>query len=395
MATPANVVLVVAALSASCYWMLDPTWLVARRLTVIGSSALVIFLYNPRALFLAVVITAWAFGVLAAASRIDHATWAKRALWLVVLPLIVDQFVDLGDLIPLPVHSEQSPLVVNAATLGLSFYSLKLYSSMYTALRVREAQPLATLSTVLFFPSFAAGPIDEASAFGDAVVGRDFDLRVFARGIARIGTGMAKVYLLVPFVRDDVSEALVGMPLNDALTQLPSLRWHDAIAVTYIAFVRLFFDFSGFTSIAVGIGLLHNIDISENFRAPFLAHSIQNFWQRWHLSLSTFITRHLFQPMVRATGKPRASMVAAFVLIGLWHEPRVGYLIWGFGHGAALAWYFGYSRKHRRPPRADYLRIGTWLGVLATVSFVALMSMIANLADAEPIGEYVRALVRW
>ena len=394
MGAPVNVTLALTALSASFYWTLNPTAVMCRRLTLIVSSAAMIFLYNPRALLLALLITAWAFITLLIARQIRDKRWSKHALWLVTLPLLLDQFIDIGSLIPLPTRSPQSPLVVNAATLGLSFYTLKLYSSLHTALRTSQPQVSATFAAVLFYPSFSAGPIDEASAFSDSVVSRDFDLRQFSRGLARLGTGLLKVYLIAAFVRDDVAEALVGMSLDEALNRLSSLQWFEAVAVTYIAFVRLFMDFSGFTSIAVGIGLLHNIDISENFRTPFIAHNIQNFWQRWHLSLSNFITRHLFQPMVRSSGKPRLSMLAAFVLIGLWHEPRLGYLIWGFGHGCALAWYFGYNRKRRKASSPDYLNLRTWLGIAITISFVAVMSMIATLGSPSLIGEYLAALVR-
>ena len=253
------------------------------------------------------------------------------------------------DFLPLPTNSQLSPLVVNTASLGLSYYSLKLYASMHTAHRSGTRQPTAIAATVLFFPSFAIGPIDEASAFGESVVSRSFSSEAAIRGVARIGTGVAKAYVIAPYIAEDLGRRFVGQDLT-TLSGWGGLSTTEAIAATYLAFLRLFFDFSGFTSIAVGTGLLFNITVSENFKAPFLANSIQNFWQRWHLSLSTFITKYLFQPMVRATGKPVLSMVTAFVLIGLWHEPTLGYLIWGVGHGAALGWYFRRSRGRRREP---------------------------------------------
>jgi D-alanyl-lipoteichoic acid acyltransferase DltB (MBOAT superfamily) len=392
MGTPANVLLLFTAFSASLYWTLKPSWVKARYGVILGTSAVLIFLYNPRVLVVAAIVTVWAFIVSDVAGRLSNAVLGKRLLWLILLPLVIDNWMPLGDILPLPTNSQLSPLVLNTASLGLSYYSLKLYASMHTAHRSGVREPAAIVSTVLFFPSFAIGPIDEAKSFGESVVSRSFSGEAALRGLARIGTGVAKVYVIAPFIADDLGRRFVGQDLT-TLGGWGSLSTTEAIAATYLAFVRLFFDFSGFTSIAVGTALLFNINVSENFKAPFLANSIQNFWQRWHLSLSRFITTYLFQPMVRATGKPRLSMIAAFVLIGMWHEPTVGYLIWGVGHGAALGWYFGRSRGRKRSRTVDYFRLRTWASIAVTISYVAFMSAVANLRYSSSIAAYIRALV--
>ncbi len=391
MGTQANVLLLFTAFSASLYWTLKPTWILARYAAILSTSAALIFLYNPRVLVVAAIVTVWAFIVLHVAARLKASPWGKRVLWLILLPLVIDNWMPLQDILPLPTNSPQSPLLLNTASLGLSYYSLKLYASMHTAHRSGQSEPLAIASTVLFFPSFAIGPIDEAKAFGESVVTRSFSGEAALKGIARIGTGVAKVYVIAPNIAEHLGERFVGQDLA-TLNNWGNLSTTEAIAATYLAFIRLFFDFSGFTSIAVGTGLLFNINVSENFKAPFLANSIQNFEERWHLSLSTFITTYLFQPMVRATGKPRLSMVAAFVLIGMWHEPTVGYLIWGVGHGAALGWYFGRNRGRKRGRKVDYLNPMTWVWVAVTITYVSFMSAVANLRYSSSILDYLRAL---
>jgi len=392
MGTQVNVLLLFTAFSASLYWTLKPSWVRSRYAVILATSGALIFLYNPRVLVVAAVVTGWAFFVSQVAGRVRNAVLAKRLLWLILLPLVVDNWVPLQELLPLPINSQLSPLVVNTASLGLSYYSLKLYASMHAAHRSGVRQPAAIASTLLFFPSFAIGPIDEAEAFGESVITRSFSGEAAMRGLARIGTGVAKVYVIAPYVAESLGKRFVGQDLT-TLNGWGALSTSEAIAATYLAFVRLFFEFSGFTSIAVGTALLFNINVSENFKAPFLSNSIQNFWQRWHLSLSTFITTYLFQPMVRATGKPRLSMVTAFVLIGLWHEPTLGYAIWGAGHGAALSWYFGRTRGRKRNRTVQYHRLRTWMSIAATISYVAFMSAVANLGDASSIAAYLRALI--
>ena len=95
------------------------------------------------------------------------------------------------------------------------------------------------------------------------------------------------------------------------------------------------------------MGLLFNLRLSENFRFPLIAHSIQNFWQRWHLTLAAFVSTYVFKPLVRCTGRPALAIFGDFTLVGLWHEVSLGYLLWGLGHGSALALTLAYRERMR------------------------------------------------
>ena len=118
-----------------------------------------------------------------------------------------------------------------------------------------------------------------------------------------------------------------------------------AVADMYLSFAALYFDFSGYSLLAIACAAMFGVRLPENFNRPYLATNIQAFWQRWHMSLNAFIGTYLFKPMVRATGSPRLGIFLAFVAAGLWHKASLGYLAWGIGHGVALSLFM-------KPPRS-------------------------------------------
>ncbi|MGI3167281.1 MBOAT family O-acyltransferase [Pseudooceanicola sp. 200-1SW] len=162
----------------------------------------------------------------------------------------------------------------------------------------------------------------------------------------------------------------------------------------YRHFLVLYLDFTGYSDIAIGSGLLFGIRIPENFRWPLVSTSIQEFWQRWHLSLGAFIGTYLFKPIVRQTGKPALGIFLAFLFVGLWHNVSIPYLIWGFGHGAALAITMMLRKagafKTTSALAARAMQLGGWL---FTISFVSFMSSFANQGSLEGPVLFIRSLI--
>ena len=394
MLTTLQLGLVVAIATSLVYGAIDPSRVRVRRAILIVVSALLIYVFNPRALLLALVVTAVAVLVLRLCLRRPHDT---RLPWLVLAPMVANAILDaatgsdLADLLPVPVGSPSAPAFELAATLGLSFYSLKLYASIKDGVRAGRGDPWAMLATTLFFPSFAIGPIDPAKRFDDAAVGRGPDPRRYLIGLARIGIGATKAFLISGWLTEDLPVRLGLSPLSSLETQ-PLETPTRALLFTILAFLALYLDFSGFIDIAIGMGLLFNLRLSENFRFPLIAHSIQDFWGRWHLTLAAFVATYLFKPLVRRTGRPVPALFATFVVVGLWHEISIGYLLWGVGHGAALAgtlWYRERTRGRALLP-AGVRRL---LGVPLTLGFVAFLSALANAHSTARMVNYVEALV--
>ncbi|MGI9116339.1 MAG: MBOAT family O-acyltransferase [Gaiellales bacterium] len=391
-----QILLVITLVTSLVYNAVPSRFTGVRRGLILAVSAVAIYAYNPRTLAIAILVTLFAFGVFVVARRHPTRGWIP---WLVVLPLVVNAVSEValhrnwGDILPFPTGSPQSAMVTSLATLGLSFYAFKLYVSIKEGLRLGDLRLRDMATCVLFYPAFPIGPIDGAARFDHAAIGAPPDVRRWLLGLARIGMGGAKVYLVTGWITEDLP-ARLGLPTL-LFTQTHAFTTPGrSLAYMVLSFLFLYLNFSGFTDMAIGAGLMFNLRLTENFHYPLLSTSIQDFWQRWNLSLSGFITRYMFKPMLRSTGRPVASLVVTFTLIGMWHELSFGYLFWGLAHGSALGatlWLRQRrrGREHRRlPPLMRQLG-----GMAVTLLFVAFVSAIANLPTLERTQAFVEALV--
>ena len=256
--------------------------------------------------------------------------------------------------------------VFDLAWLGFSYVAFRLIHTM----RDRQTGILPALSLreyvsyVIFAPAFIAGPIDRAERFVKdyrvlpEIVG--LDAARFTEAGARIFVGMFKKFVIADLLAQ-------GIALNQAnAAQAESTFWLWVLLYGY-AF-RLYFDFAGYTDIAIGLGLLFGIRLPENFNRPYLKTNIAAFWQSWHMTLSNWVRFYVFSPLSRALlrRKPRPSLtlivfisqMATMIVIGLWHGIAWNYFIWGVWHGAALfvhkmwsdrtrKWYRGLQEKPR------------------------------------------------
>jgi len=382
-------ILVLTTLTASLvYWLLPAAWVEGRRAVLIFTSGVLIFVYNPLTLIIAIATALLAWLLYALSRRWPRYGWLP---WLIALPLVVNAVVPLADLIPVPVGSPRSPVFEALATLGLSFYTFKLYASIKQGLKLNSLPFREIITTTLFFPAFPTGPIDASQKFDHAALSRDPDVRRWVMGLGRIGMGTVKVFIIGNWIQTTLADSLLGSPLPRMVDQ----GWSgpvEALIYAFLSFGFLYVNFSGFTDIAIGSGWMFNLDLTENFRYPLIAHSIQNFWQRWHLSLSKFITAYMFRPMLRRTGRTSLSLVVTFTLIGLWHDVSIGYLLWGIGHGGALALttYYRGLRRPQIPMPMVVRRVG---GIAVTITFVSLLSAIANQPSNRDLARYVASFV--
>ena len=242
------------------------------------------------------------------------------------------------------------------AWLGFSYVAFRLIHT----LRDRQTGILPDLTLreyviyVLFTPAYIAGPIDRAERFlGDLqklpeLVGLD-GMR-FAAGGTRILVGMFKKFVIA----DGLAQGMSLTPLNAAQATSTAGIW----LLLYGYAFRLFFDFAGYTDIAIGLGMLFGIQLPENFNRPYLSTTITNFWQRWHITLSNWARFYVFSPLSRGLlrRKPRpsptlivlVSQLATMIVIGLWHGITINYFIWGVWHGLALFAHKQWSDRTRK-----------------------------------------------
>ena len=247
--------------------------------------------------------------------------------------------------------------------LGISFYTFQSMSYTIDVYRGRVA-PLRNFVDfacyVSMFPQLVAGPIIRFSEVADQLLERDHTLAKFVRGIAFLSVGLAKKILLANpcgQVADLTFGAADAMVLD---------AW---FGVTAYAF-QIYFDFSAYSDMAIGLGLMLGFVFPKNFDSPYRAQSITEFWRRWHISLSSWLRDYLYIPLGGSRrGPTRTYINLAIVMLlgGLWHGAAWNFLVWGGLHGLLLA--YERQRRSRTSQLPAALRTATTF-VLVLVTWV-------------------------
>ena len=216
--------------------------------------------------------------------------------------------------------------------------------------------PLNYAAYKAMFAQLIAGPIVRYATVAGELAARQHSLAQFGRGGRRFMVGLCMKVV--------VADTLA--PLVDAVFALPrpSLAdgWLGAAGYT----LQLYFDFAGYSAMAIGLALMIGLHFPENFRDPYLAGSIQAFWQRWHITLSSFLRDYLYIPLGgsrRGVGRTYANLLLTMLIGGLWHGANWTFVAWGGWHGVLLALHRLYRSRGGRMP----LAVGHALTLLAVV----------------------------
>jgi D-alanyl-lipoteichoic acid acyltransferase DltB (MBOAT superfamily) len=271
------------------------------------------------------------------------------------------------------------PLGISFFTLTQVMYLVDCYQKMNGPISLFDHATVAS-----FFPYVSSGPIVRAKEIADQFetprpAGARIELA--SRGVFLFAQGLAKK---VVFADTFATIADTGFA---AVGQLSSVEaWAFSLAYT----LQIYFDFSGYSDMAVGSAWILGFDIPQNFKAPYIAKSISEFWQRWHISLSNFITNYLYTPILRGMGKAtlRTSAIATLLamgIAGLWHGPGWTYIVFGLMHGAALAINQYWKKSKRRLPDG--------LGWLVTFLFVNATFIVFRSRDLKAAGQMFKGLV--
>jgi D-alanyl-lipoteichoic acid acyltransferase DltB (MBOAT superfamily) len=265
--------------------------------------------------------------------------------------------------IPLPLPHLVLPL-------GISFFTFTQIAYLVDVARgrVREPSLLNYALFVSFFPHLLAGPIlhhaEMMPQFASVSNKRPYAPHV-ALGLYLIAIGLAKKV----FIADNLA------PLADAVfarpAGLPALdAWAGALAYTF----QIYFDFSGYTDMALGAAWLFNIRLPENFDSPYRSTDLQQFWRRWHMTLSRFLREYLYIPLGGnrgGAGRTAVNVMLTFLLGGLWHGAAWTFVVWGGLHGAGLVVHRAWRRSGVAMPRALAWAITFVFVVVAWVFFRA------------------------
>jgi len=220
------------------------------------------------------------------------------------------------------------------APLGISFFTFHALSyliDLYQNKAAPQKNPLRLALYLAVFPKILAGPILKYQDAEHQLAGRTVTSRSFAVGIRRFIVGLGKKTLIanpMAAVADKIF-AIPGIDLS------PEVAWLGIVCFT----LQIYFDFSGYTDMAVGLGKTFGFEFPENFNYPYLSQSVQEFWRRWHISLSTWFRDYLYIPLGGNRCSPTKqyrNLIVVFLLCGLWHGSSWNFIIWGLWYGLFL-----------------------------------------------------------
>ena len=232
-----------------------------------------------------------------------------------------------------------------ALPLGISFFTFQQLSYVIDSYRrtVPRYNILDYALFVTFFPQLIAGPIvlhsEIVPQFADPK-NRKFNFDNFAPGLYAFALGLFKKVIVA-----DTFGVAVEAGFADALALNTAEAWFVAIGYT----LQLYFDFSGYCDMATGIGLMFNIKIPLNFNSPYKAMNIREFWQRWHMTLSRFLTSYIYFPLGgsrKGIARTCVNLMVVFLASGLWHGAGWLFLLWGLMHGAASVFYRLFRKQY-------------------------------------------------
>jgi D-alanyl-lipoteichoic acid acyltransferase DltB (MBOAT superfamily) len=383
----------------------------SRKLFLLAASWLFYATWSPLFLPLLVVTTALDFALARRIHRDRHAprpgeaVRPERARALLVFGLVANlgalalfkygRFFHQSVAAVLPLPEPPAWLAV-AAPLGISFYTFHAIS--YLVDTHRGARPPADdfvdfALYLAFFPQLLAGPITRWGYFAPQLEApRRLRIRAVDEALLRIATGLVKKVVL--------ADTLGGFV--DAVYADPgSASSFEALVAVWGYAFQIYFDFSGYTDVAIGLAALLGFRLPENFRYPYLASSPADFWRRWHISLSTWLRDYLYIPLGgnrRGEVRTYENLLATMLLAGLWHGAAWSFVVWGGVHGVWLVAHRFVTRGAGPAAPAGGAaivaapRTPLWLRRLATFHGVALLWVLFRAGSLSAAGEVVHAL---
>lgn len=263
--------------------------------------------------------------------------------------------------------------------LGLSYYTLRCVH--YLLERYKGKLPphgFKEYAFYLFFiPTVVVGPIHRFNAFISDLRRHRWDGRLMSEGLERILYGYVKITVLANYLISTEFARYIG-----------SLDAENQALVFYLEIVRgglnLYLQFSGFSDIAIGFSRLLGFKVMENFNWPYLQANISDFWRCWHISLTSWCREYVYTTVFSISRSPALGVVATMLVIGLWHELSIRYLVWALYHGIGIVIWQKFQPVKKRLPAIEnrYALNGLKvLSVILTVHFVWFGFVIVRQPD--------------
>lgn len=300
-------------------------------------------------LFAAAILFGWGTGLLL--HKLRGTVWEKKLLLLsVAVDLGLLTYFKYTDFFLSSLNSAwglKLPLTGIALPIGISFYTFQLLSykiDVYRGTVLPQRNPVSFGTYVAFFPQLIAGPIVRYADIAGQLEHRRHTLDKISSGIRRFLIGLGK-------------KVLFANAFGELCTQFrgssdPSVLFYWLYAVSFM--LQIYFDFSGYSDMAIGLGRLFGFELMENFNYPYLSASITEFWRRWHISLGSWFRDYVYIPMGGSRCKKSRQMLnilVVWMLTGLWHGAAWNFVLWGLFYALLLTteklWTAQWLKKHR------------------------------------------------
>lgn len=238
---------------------------------------------------------------------------------------------DAASLISSSAHFEVSQILLPAGVSFFTFHAISYLLDVYNH-KVKPASSLVDFGMYMAnFPQLIAGPIVRYSEIVDVVRDRKVRLDQIYSGFISFVIGLSKKIILADSV-GNVADSIFALPHSDLTT---GIAWLGAFAYS----LQIYFDFSGYSDMAIGLGRMMGFEFPQNFNQPYRSRNITEFWRRWHMTLSRWFRDYLYIPLGgNRAGRVRTlvNLFIIFFLCGLWHGASYGFIIWGIYHGVLL-----------------------------------------------------------
>jgi len=273
------------------------------------------------------------------------------------------------DLPRIPVPGVGSVVLGSVMPIGISFFTFQILSyviDVYREPEILEKNFGKVLLYISFFPQLIAGPIVKYHDVRQYISDRRQEPDEVIRGIRRFIVGMGKKL----FLANTMGEmAAVVFNADTGVLSVP-LVWLGAVCYT----LEIFFDFSGYSDMAIGLGHMFGFTFKENFNHPYISTGMKEFWRRWHISLSTWFKEYLYIPLGgNRKGKTRTMInkLIVFFCTGFWHGASWNFIVWGMVHGLSMVFEDALDLK-------DRLAKHRWIGWIYTMLIVTCAFVLFN-----------------
>jgi len=267
----------------------------------------------------------------------------------------------LADVFGIP-HGEWESIVL---PIGISFFTFQKLSYLIDVYRGGVAPARAFHNYLLYvslFPQLIAGPIVRYHDIAKQLVKRNFTTEIFLQGFWRFSLGLSKK-VIIANVLGKIADNAFAMESAKLST---SAAWMGAFCYSF----QIYFDFSGYSDMAIGLGRMLGFEFLENFNLPYISASFSEFWHRWHISLSNWMKEYLYIPLGGNRCSPFrnvANLWIVFILSGMWHGASWNFIVWGAYHGVFLSLDKFTVNIRKKIPR---ILLIPWTFVLVTFGWV-------------------------